>query len=416
MKARWLRLLLVGWVMAFGLVTASMSQVRVIGTLCNFDVIAPPFPPVNDFHIRIWYTTPGPPPQLGGVFVNPMFMPPQVIYGPGYIDIYYPPGGMIVPPGGMQHFGVHLRGNPLGRRVRWACWWTWNGQPVFPQPPWRPGRPWQGWVPWGRPPRMIDVIWWRPEPEAGDVPRPIWVQRRVMRAPIPIALEQLRRESPFWQAAMPIDPTPVMLQPEQELEYIDSFFDVFAPPGMPETLILSYEIFEDMGGFPGEPIGLQMNAVVVEQEPEVHVQGHVDLAYWLPPSDRYPVRMELRPLSGDIPEVHTVNLTPLGDFDVVTQIRTPMNVWVKGVHWLAMRIDNYDPIAPTTPLVFRLPNGDITNDNRVDLDDFLVLASAYETEPGHPAWNEMADLDGSLRVDLDDFLILAAVYETHGMP
>lgn len=416
MKAKWLRLMLVGWVLAFGLVTTSMSQVRVIGTLCNFDVIAPPFPPVNDFHIRIWYTSPTVPPVIMGMFQNPLFGPPQLIMGPGYIDIYYPPTGLAIPPRSMVHFGVHIRGNPLGRRIRWACWWTWNGQPVFPQPPWRPGRPWQGWVPWPRPPRMIDVIWWNPEVEFGDQLRPIWVQRRVVRAPFAVPLEDLRRESPFWESAIRVDPTPVRIMPGMELEYADSFFDVFAPPGQPETLMLGYEVFEDLDGMPGELVGLQMNAVQVELEPEVHIQGHVDLTLWSAALDRYPVQIELRPISGDTPEMHTVTLTPVGEFDITTSIQGPMDVWVKGVHWLAQRVDHYDPNAPTTPLDFHLLNGDITDDNAVNLDDFLLLASAYETEPGDPNWYEMADLDGLGRVDLDDFLILASTYETYGMP
>jgi hypothetical protein len=55
---------------------------------------------------------------------------------------------------------------------------------------------------------------------------------------------------------------------------------------------------------------------------------------------------------------------------------------------------------------------DINRDGYVDLADFLILAGAYETQPGDPAWDGRADinLDGS--VDLADFLILAWEYET----
>jgi hypothetical protein len=410
-------LALVGWVLLFGHVTSSQAQVRVVGTLSNFDVLVPPFPRVNDFHIRIWWVPGGPVPQIEHLFQNPLFGPPQVNYGPGYVDIYYPPvpGGGGLVPGTWAHFGVHLRGNPLGRRVRWACWWTWNGEPVFPQPPWRPGRPWQSWVPWGRPPRMIDVIWWWPEPE-WDVQRPIWVQRRVIRMPFPLPLEELRRDGPAWLEARRVDPAPVRLEPGQELEFNDSFFDVFAMPGSPETLVLSYEVFEDVGGMPGPAIGLQMNAVQVEREPAVRVRGRVHLMHWLGPPGGYPVTIQLRPVSGGAPETHTATLSPESEFDIETALREPVNVWVKGVHWLAGRVDNYDPLAPGATLTFRLRNGDVNDDNQVNLEDFLILAAGYDAGPGDPAWNEMSDLNGNLRTDLEDFLILASEYDTIGMP
>lgn len=66
-----------------------------------------------------------------------------------------------------------------------------------------------------------------------------------------------------------------------------------------------------------------------------------------------------------------------------------------------------------TGIDFALMNGDVNNSNRVDLDDFLILASTYEASP--PTAPE-ADLTGDGIVNLDDFLILAANYEVDGAP
>lgn len=62
-----------------------------------------------------------------------------------------------------------------------------------------------------------------------------------------------------------------------------------------------------------------------------------------------------------------------------------------------------------------LSPGDISDDNRVNLDDFLVLASVYEQPyTGDPNMAPNPDLNGDGVVNLDDFLLLAAVYETQG--
>lgn len=106
---------------------------------------------------------------------------------------------------------------------------------------------------------------------------------------------------------------------------------------------------------------------------------------------------------------------PLG-LDGVVRVSTPLrgvhDVRIKASHWLARRLSGVEIGAPA--LAVSLPNGDITEDNAIDLDDFLVLAAAYETVVGDPAYDAAADLNGDEAVNLDDFLILAAGYETVG--
>lgn len=55
--------------------------------------------------------------------------------------------------------------------------------------------------------------------------------------------------------------------------------------------------------------------------------------------------------------------------------------------------------------------GDVNGDGTVNIEDFLRLAAAYETEVGDPAYDPDAEFSGDGRIDLEDFLILAANYD-----
>ncbi len=54
--------------------------------------------------------------------------------------------------------------------------------------------------------------------------------------------------------------------------------------------------------------------------------------------------------------------------------------------------------------------GDIDGDLDVDYDDFIVLAGAYGSSVGEPAYKPEADIDNDDEVDYDDFIILAGNY------
>ncbi len=56
--------------------------------------------------------------------------------------------------------------------------------------------------------------------------------------------------------------------------------------------------------------------------------------------------------------------------------------------------------------------GDIDGDLDVDYDDFIVLAGAYGSSVGDPAYVPEADFDGDGEVDYDDFIVLAGNYGT----
>lgn len=51
--------------------------------------------------------------------------------------------------------------------------------------------------------------------------------------------------------------------------------------------------------------------------------------------------------------------------------------------------------------------GDLNNDQKVDIADVAIAASAFGSFPGHPRWNPIADLNEDDKIDLKDVLVIA---------
>lgn len=118
-------------------------------------------------------------------------------------------------------------------------------------------------------------------------------------------------------------------------------------------------------------------------------------------------------------ETKGVSLSADGTFLVNTALfgSTPTRVFARATNTLRKSVGEVEIAigAGASGMMAVLTPGDITEDNRVDLDDFLILASVYE-EPftGDPNVAPNPDLNGDAVVNLDDFLLLASVYETEG--
>lgn len=92
------------------------------------------------------------------------------------------------------------------------------------------------------------------------------------------------------------------------------------------------------------------------------------------------------------------------------------DVRISGSHFLAdklasVRVHAYPDLGPYDVM---LVNGDINQDNSVDLLDYFDLSDAYNTVPGDSAWNADCDLNGDESVDLLDYFILSENWELTG--
>lgn len=146
------------------------------------------------------------------------------------------------------------------------------------------------------------------------------------------------------------------------------------------------------------------------------MRGQAQLQGYTGPKSGIDVRVEFRtPNTTTVREVRTATLDSDGKFEFYTALSGSFDVRVKGPKWLQRRVT---PVSLSrTPGVYRafdLRAGDVVEDNAVNLDDFLVLASSYELSAGDPGFAGDADLDGDLYVGLGDFLLLASNYGVTG--
>lgn len=100
-----------------------------------------------------------------------------------------------------------------------------------------------------------------------------------------------------------------------------------------------------------------------------------------------------------------------GAYTLYTPMTGAFDLGQKCMHWLR-RVEPFTVTGPTqTGPDYSLLNADISGDNVVNLDDFLILAANYEARV---AIYDATDLTGDGLTNLDDFLVLAANYEIAG--
>lgn len=143
------------------------------------------------------------------------------------------------------------------------------------------------------------------------------------------------------------------------------------------------------------------------------LRGTLDLQGWVAPTEGLPVRVTLWNLDTSASNVFSVSL------DAQSRCLVPAPpgrylVWAWTPRFLQRRAGPVIVGPSLTEVGISLLGGDCDEDNDVDIDDFLILAAAYETQVGEPSFAEGADLNGDEAVNLDDYLILAANYERVG--
>lgn len=131
------------------------------------------------------------------------------------------------------------------------------------------------------------------------------------------------------------------------------------------------------------------------------------------------VTLDLR-TPGTTTVIKTVALTldAAGAYYLDPQVQTgTYDLAFKGSHWLRKIVPNVTlGTSVNNVATVSLTNGDVNNDNRVNLSDFSALSSAYGSNPSSANWNVGADLNGDNVVNLSDFSILSTNYGRTGQP
>jgi hypothetical protein len=147
------------------------------------------------------------------------------------------------------------------------------------------------------------------------------------------------------------------------------------------------------------------------------VSGTFGLRGWTSSLTGPPVTIEVRaPGSTRRLQIAMVRLSATGEFTLSTVLPPgTYDVTVKGDRWLRAKLQNVTFTAEgASGLAFgELIPGDVSENNAVDLADYLALAATFDR---HPPFDSRADLNGDGAVDLADFLLLAAHYEMVGAP
>ncbi|MBL8048454.1 MAG: hypothetical protein JNJ45_07205 [Chthonomonas sp.] len=92
------------------------------------------------------------------------------------------------------------------------------------------------------------------------------------------------------------------------------------------------------------------------------------------------------------------------------------DVAVKGATWLRKVTSpvNFSGAQNITATAVNLINGDVNDSNLVDIADYSLLASAFDSTPSDGNWLVGADLNGDLIVDIADYSILANSFDLVG--
>lgn len=138
------------------------------------------------------------------------------------------------------------------------------------------------------------------------------------------------------------------------------------------------------------------------------VSGRIILDDYIPDEAGRTVTMEVIQ-GGSVVDTQNVVLGAGGVYSFATSQVGLSEIAAKSSHWLRRKSDPVTLVpGGTTPVSLALANGDVNDDNEVDIGDYAQLSNAFGSVPGDPNWNPEADLNGDLEVDIGDYAILSS--------
>ena len=142
--------------------------------------------------------------------------------------------------------------------------------------------------------------------------------------------------------------------------------------------------------------------------PGAEVAGRIVLDDYIPDEAGRTVTMEVMQ-GGMIVDTQTVVLGTGGLYSFTTNQTGPCEILAKASHWLRRKSATVTLVpGGTTAVSLALANGDVNDDNEVDIGDYAQLSNAFGSVPGDSNWNPEADLNGDLEVDIGDYAILSS--------
>lgn len=106
-------------------------------------------------------------------------------------------------------------------------------------------------------------------------------------------------------------------------------------------------------------------------------------------------------------------LSPIGAYDINAPGPGTYNLAIKHTHWLRQgRLVTLS--AGLGSANFNLFNGDADEDNEVTIGDYAIVSTAFNSAPGDPNWNPMADFNGDEEVNIGDYAILSSNFNMIG--
>jgi hypothetical protein len=155
-------------------------------------------------------------------------------------------------------------------------------------------------------------------------------------------------------------------------------------------------------------------AAKIKVKAPVAVQGKVLLEKVV--NSVQPINFEFRPQDGTASFVLNQTLAADGSFSFSGIPARVYKVAVKGHKWLQKVVDVDATGGAVSGLSINLLAGDVKEDNKVDINDLGVLASAFGSTPVSVNWNDNADLNCDGKVNITDLGLLANNYGKHGDP
>ena len=103
-----------------------------------------------------------------------------------------------------------------------------------------------------------------------------------------------------------------------------------------------------------------------------------------------------------------------GTFRAYITRKVDADVWIKVDTALAKSVNINTTIGDVSGITATLTNGDINNDNRVDVSDLLLIINHYNQSIGSPGYLEAADLNSDGADEVSDLLIVIRSYNQSG--